>query len=224
MFLLGARTYMTYSKKWTLENIKKGFELFICENNRQPTPSEINAADYLPSCRQIQRIFGGLPQLRELLGYEDIYLSKGKHRSRIAQESNKKSRESETRLRDIILCERFHKPFVHIERPIDEARKTRVDFYVFNPVENFAVDIFTTETYHDLESNVYIKLREYFHLKEKIYFVVSSEKLTEGDVSLFVSRKAEKFPSNIKLISLNCFLERISSISAYQNPLPAKRA
>lgn len=146
-----------------------------------------------------------------------IYLSKEIHRSRIGFDSNKRSKVAEDRLRDILL-KKFHEPFVHIEKPIDTVRKLRADFYVFNPLENFAIDVFATETYHNLETNVYIKLQKYSHLKLKLYFVLISEKLTVGDVSLFNSRKSEKFPSNIRLITFEQFLEIIEKFPVYDDP------
>lgn len=159
-----------------------------------------------------------MPQLRELLGHKEIFLSKGKHRSKIGFESNQRSKISEAKLRDI-LYEKFHEPFVHLEKPIDTEKKLRADFYVFNPIENFCVDIFTTETSHDLASNVYIKVRKYSHLREKMYLVLLSEKLTEGDIALLTERKKNKLPENIELITLDNFIKKISSVPAYPNPI-----
>lgn len=204
--------------KWTLEIIRDGFEKFHREHDYYPkVPDDIDTCEYLPSRRQIQRTFGGLPQLRTLLGLKDIYLSKGVYRSKIGLDSNKRSRVAEDHLRDL-LYEKFHEPFVHLEKPIDTIRKLRADFYIFNPIENFAVDVFSTETYHNLETNVYIKLQKYSHLKLRLYFVLVSSKLTVGDVSHFNSRKPERFPANIQLVTLNQFLEIIKDIPAYSNP------
>lgn len=215
---------MGFKRRWTLENIKGGFDLFFQQHGRFPSVQEIDKLENLPSCRQIQRVFGGLPKLRELLGHKEIFLSKGKHRSKIGFDSNQRSRISEARLRDI-LYEKFHDPFVHLEKPIDTERKLRTDFYVFNPIENFSVDIFTTETSHDLASNVYSKVQKYSHLnlKEKMYLVLFSEKLTEENVALLIKRKKNKFPENIELITLNNFIKKISSMPAYPNPIGSSR-
>lgn len=209
---------MAFKRKWTLELVRDGLERFARENGRQPRVGEIDKLEYLPSSRQIQRLWGGLPQLRSLLGYEDTNFSKGKHRSKIAHESNRKSRLSEVRLRNL-LFEKFHEPFVHVERPIDDSRKLRADFYIYNPIENFAVDIFVTETFHDLVTNVFIKLRKYSQLKEKMYLVLLSENLTVGDVRLLIERRKTDFPENIELMTQNDFLEKISTITAYPNPI-----
>jgi len=212
---------MTFIKKWSLEDITRGIKKFVDENDRLPTSSEVDKLDYLPSSRQIQRLFGGLPNLRKLIGYDDVYLAKGKHRSKIGYAANKRSKISEDNLRDI-LYKKFHEPFVHLEKPIDPVRKLRADFYIFNPIENFAVDIFATETLHNLDTNIYIKLKKYSHLPGKMYFVLVSKELTAGDVSLFIKRKSDKFPKNIKLVTLNDFIEMIDEIPAYSNPVIKK--
>ncbi len=205
-------------RKWTLEVIQSGFERFLRENGHYPkTSDDIDNCDYLPSRRQIQRIFGGLPKLRLALNLKDIYLARGIHRSKIGIDSNKRSKIAEDKLLDILFA-KFHEPFVHLEKPIDVNRKLRADFYIFNPIENFAVDVFTTETYHNLESNVYIKLQKYSHLKLRLYLVLISEKLSAGDIAHFNSRKPERFPSNIKLIALDDFLILIQSIPTFEDP------
>lgn len=203
--------------EWSIEEIAVGFKRFLKDNNRLPTSQEVDKLKYLPSSRQIQRLFGGLPQLRKLIGYNDVYFSKGKHRSKIGFESNRRSRISENKLRDI-LYKKFHEPFVHQEKPIDIERKLRADFYVFNPQQNFSVDIFVTETFINLGTNVYIKLQKYSHLKEKMYLVLFSEKLTEEDVALLIERKKSRFPENIELITFDNFIKKISSIPAYSDP------
>lgn len=79
---------MGYKSIWTIEKIKEGFERFEKENGRLPRALEVDSISYLPSARQIQRAFGGLVELRKLIGYEDNNFSAGKHRSKIGLESN----------------------------------------------------------------------------------------------------------------------------------------
>ncbi len=213
---------MSFSKKWSIENIQAGFQRFEKEFGHLPTGPEVDKTDYLPSSRQIQRLFGGLPELRVLLGHKYINFSKGIHRSRIGVSANYRSRISESKLRDI-LYKKFHEPFVHVEKPIDPIRKIRADFYIFNPIENFSVDIFTTETSHDLSTNVGIKLNKYSHFQEKMYLVLLSEKLTAGDILLLLKRKKNKFPSNVQLVTLEDFINVIKTIPSYQNPTILKK-
>lgn len=205
-------------QQWTLEKIRDGFEKFIQEHQRLPTSPEVDASLYLPSSRQIQRLFGGLPQVRELLGYSDTNFSKGSHRQNIAHAANRISRETENKVRDI-LFEKFHEPFVHIERPIDSLKKTRTDFFVFNPLENFCVDVFATETSHNLGTHLHIKLKKYSHIQQKIYFVLFSENLTEGDIRTLLSNRKEDLPKTIQVVTLPSFIKIISLMPAYPNPI-----
>lgn len=207
-----------FKQKWTIELLQKSFARFIKEHNREPSALEIDQCEYLPSSRQIQRLYGGLPQLREKLGFENTHFGQGKHRSKIAHEGNTKSRLSEENLKEM-LCERFHEPFVHVEKLIDKERKVRVDFYVFNPQENFAVDIFVTETFHSLVGHTNHKINKYFDYKEKLFLVLSSEKLKAGDLKILLSRKKNEIPKNITIIHQKEFLQLIADIPPYKNPV-----
>ena len=129
-------------KKWSLDNIKLGFEKFEKEYGRLPTAIEIDKVKYLPSSRQIQRLFGGLPNIRKLLGYTDIHFGAGTYRANIGKNVNIRGREGEIMIKNFLI-QKFHTPFVHIERPLEESTKSRLDFYVYSPSGNFAVDVFT---------------------------------------------------------------------------------
>jgi hypothetical protein len=48
---------------YSIEELRNGFEHFYQENGHYPTAPEIDRCKYLPSARQIQRNFGGLPKL-----------------------------------------------------------------------------------------------------------------------------------------------------------------
>ncbi|MES2971937.1 MAG: hypothetical protein V4702_06475 [Patescibacteria group bacterium] len=45
---------------WTIEEIKAGFEAFVKDYGRYPTALEIDAYEFLPSSRSLQRSYGGL--------------------------------------------------------------------------------------------------------------------------------------------------------------------
>ncbi len=67
-----------HKKFWLIEEIKNGFERFLKENQRYPSAVEIDARNYLPIARQLQRRFGGVPEFRKLIGLEDLHFGKGK--------------------------------------------------------------------------------------------------------------------------------------------------
>ncbi|MDD4819113.1 MAG: hypothetical protein PHH27_02975, partial [Candidatus Colwellbacteria bacterium] len=117
--------------RYSIEEIKEGFERFKVINGRLPIAPEIDKIDYLPSSRQIQRRFGGLENLRKTLGYTDTNFGKGLFRSEITNRVNKRGRESEKTL-EKILKDKFGEVFVHTEKIFDDS-KNRVDFYIYCP-------------------------------------------------------------------------------------------
>lgn len=208
---------MPKTRKWNLENIRSGFERFEKENGRLPSSIEIDQTLYLPSARQVTRLFGGLPQLRTIIGYTDIHFGKGENRSSIGHRSYELAIISEANLGQK-LCTYFHEVFVHIERPV-RGSKVRLDFYVYNQTKNFGVDIFNTENIPNLRSNLTAKSRKYSGFKELLYFVVQSEGVTENDILNHNLGKAGQLLPNMKLISLNSFLEEIKKFIPHNNPL-----
>ena len=100
---------------WSIQKIKEGFEKFERDNGRLPTAPEIDKLDYLPSSRQIQRKFGGLEKLRQVLGYKDTNFGRGAFRSEIANRVNRRGRDVEIQL-EKILSNKFNEVFVHTEK------------------------------------------------------------------------------------------------------------
>ena len=58
---------MTKKSIWTVERITEGINRFINEERREPTARDFDLSPYLPSARQIQRAYGGLPAFRKLI-------------------------------------------------------------------------------------------------------------------------------------------------------------
>ncbi len=100
---------------WTKENILDGLTKFFDETNRYPTSFEIDANEFLPSSRQIQRSFGGLPKLRKELGLKISNYTKGRVRSDLAKALSKRGSMSE-RYFEKILVDKFGEYFVHVEK------------------------------------------------------------------------------------------------------------
>lgn len=203
---------------WTTEKIKQGFEDFMLKNGRLPRAHEIDTLENLPSSRLIQRKFGGLESLRKELGFEDSHFGKGKFRSIIANDVNGRGRKSELDLEDY-LVEHFGEVFVHSEKMLEDS-KVRVDFYVYNPDDNFAVDIFYADTMRTLQSNVNIKVKKYTRHTTKIYLVSANTSITQDNLDRYSSSKIIPLPSTVILISLENFIKYIEKVNSYPNPLP----
>lgn len=204
------------SSLWDIEKIKEGFEKFQIQHGRLPTSPEIDQLEYLPSSRQIQRKFGGLEKLRNLLGYKDTHFGKGKFRGQIANRSNIRGRDTELVL-EKILRDKFGEVFVHTEKIFDDS-KNRVDFYIYSPDGNFGIDIFYTETMRDLQKNINIKIDKYKNFKESLYFVVGNNNFTQETIDLYNKNKSKKIPPNIGIINLETLLYFIKDKKIYSQP------
>lgn len=141
---------------WTEEKIKVGFMRFCNEHDRLPRSHEIDSVDYLPSSRLIQKKFDGLEKLRAKLGFTDTHFGKGDFRSVIAHNANVMGYNYERELEQLLYTQ-FGEVFVHSEKMLGTS-KGRVDFFVYSPNGNFAIDIFYSGTMRTLQSNVNIKV------------------------------------------------------------------
>ena len=205
---------------WTLDNIRDGLEYFRELKGRYPTALEIDIFEYLPSSRQIQRKFGGLQRLRESLGHPDIHLGTGKYRSLISHKIGKRGRNAEIDL-EKLLIEKFGEIFVHTEKlfDIDKNRKLRVDFYIYCPEGNFGIDVFTTDNFHNLESNVNAKIGKYINFPNELFLVIAGEEITQQALDLYVSRKTKSMPLLVKLITLATLKEILVTRRSYPDPI-----
>lgn len=201
---------------YSIEEIKIGFERFLRERGHYPTAPEIDMCAYLPSARQMQRNFGGLPKLREQLGLVDTNFGVGKFRSAIAGSRNRTGFKAERDL-ERILIDHFGEPFVHVEKPIDETGRRRFDFFIYARDVKFGIDVFYSETKHDIQNNVNIKIDNYTGTSVPVYFVLANTKIPQSvldEVSLAKSRKP--IPSNIKLVAMDNFLELVNGMRPHK--------
>lgn len=201
---------------WNLENLKEGFERFKIEHGRLPIAPEIDKLDYLPSSRQIQRRFGGLEQLRKILGYEDIHFGKGTFRSQIATRTGIRGRAAELAL-EKILRQKFGEVFVHTERIFDDS-KNRVDFYIYTPDGNFGIDVFYTETMKDLHKNINLKIGKYMKFPHKLFFVIGNDAFSQQDLDTYTTKKRKALPEYCRIINLAELQTLITPMNAYPKP------
>ncbi|MFA6295701.1 MAG: hypothetical protein WC666_04815 [Candidatus Paceibacterota bacterium] len=204
---------------WTQAKLKIAFDRYISENGRLPTAPEVDRTEYLPSARQIQRRFGGLKALRELLGYEDTDFGSGSNRSSIATRGNLKAKEAEREL-EIMLSQIFGEPFVHAEKYYGPGRN-RADFIVYTKDQIFGIDVFTTETIHDLQKNVALKIDKYLDFPKNVtlYFVVVSKNLDEADVTKACVGmvKITKLPE-LQIVTPKGLFDKVRDLSPFPNP------
>jgi hypothetical protein len=206
-------------KIWTAERLKVAFDRYIAENGRLPTAPEVDHTDYLPSARQIQRRFGGLKALRQLLGYDDTDFGSGKSRSAIALRGNLRAKEAERELEQE-LSQLFGEPYVHSEKYYGPGRN-RADFIVYTKNGIFGIDVFTTETKHDLQKNVALKVDKYLDFPKtvQLFFVVVSKNLDEDAVENACKGmvKISKLPELV-IVTPKGLFDHVRGMKPYSDP------
>ncbi len=116
------------------------------------------------------------------------------------------------------LQKQFGEVFVHSEKMLAES-KVRVDFYIYTPDGNFAVDIFYPDTMRTLQSNVNIKAKKYEFHTAQIYLVSANSSISQEYLNRYSDSKNIPLHSNVTLVSLENFLGLIKNMSKYPNPL-----
>lgn len=213
MFQLRVNDIIYTMALWTAEKIREGFEKFYQKKGRYPTVTEIDQTRYLPSSRQIQRKFGGLKNFRKSSGYAINDFGSGKARSEIAGKSGKTGRAGE-RIVEKILVDHFGEEFVHVEKVWGQT-KQRLDFYVYNPKTSFGVEVITAADKSSFTINLNIKIRRYLDPDYPLFFVIINHHLTQDLLDVLISRKKLSLPNKSEVVSLERFIEKISTYPRY---------
>ncbi len=95
----------------------------------------------------------------------------------------------------------------------------RVDFYVYCPEGNFAVDIFHSSTLNTLQSNVNIKVSKYTNHTVKLYLVSANTNISQDSLDVYLKARNKSLPSNICLLSMIKFISLIKDMKVYCNPI-----
>lgn len=204
---------MGRKEKWSIDDLKNGFERFFKERGHYPTAIEIDECTYLPSSRQFQRRFGGLTKFRALIGLTDTHFGKGKYRSNISNRVGKRGSEAEQKL-EKILINHFGEAFVHIEKPINpQTRRIRYDFFIYAKDSVFAVDVFYSDTKRLTNINLDLKLNSYKNTSTPLFLVMANPDISQEELDNIAEHKPNKpVPGHIKLITLTNFLAIIDRI------------
>ncbi|HEX8974865.1 MAG TPA: hypothetical protein VF817_05315 [Patescibacteria group bacterium] len=209
---------MSKPKQWTLEKVKEGFEKFLQINGRYPAAYDIDDCEFLPSSRQIQRIFGGLVNLRKTFSLPIENYTKGQEGSEKAIRINETGKRCELLIFEL-LKDRFDEKFVHIEKPLDRAYKNRYDFYVYAKPFNFAVDVFSTDDSRSLVNIMNLKAKKYqrsINHKEKLYFVCFEDNLDWKRVEKWLANRKNPFPKNWAVMDTDLFEKEILKYAQFK--------
>lgn len=195
---------------WTKNKIKEGFDKFYQEHGRYPTALEIDAYAGLPSSRQIQRRFGGLPKLRQELDLGTLDFTKGSVRSQTAQYIGKRGLDFEKAVRKI-LVDKFGEVFVHEQKPFNDYAG-RLDFFVYAKNNKFGIDVFFASDEHNLVGCINSKQRLYKRFSDKLILLQLNPGIDQKVIDQYLSNKKNALPSNIAVLSLDKFLVFLKTI------------
>lgn len=192
---------------WTLEEIHAGLEQFKRMHGKYPDAYEVDAFEYLPACRSIQRSHGGYKRVRELLGLPIIHA--GEHRSMLQKISNHRGKDIEWDLyQDLV--QRFGEEFVHREAPLGERGWTRLDCLVFTKQGKFGVDIFYASKPHIVKTTIVIKTRDnkhYDRLGFPIFLIVANDIISQSAIDTMMANKKYLLPQNVRVLTRLQFAE-----------------
>lgn len=189
--------------EFTLDAIREGLEKFNKEYGYYPTAEEIDGCPYLPSSRHIQRKFGGLKKVRELLGLSEFDYRRGSRRQVTINKFLQLSIKSEREIREF-LDKRYGEICVHEEKSYGEGRN-RVDFFVYAR-ENFAVEVFNTYSLRNLSKNLNSKLHKFNDFPFKLYFVVTGGGFSQVSIDALISNKKDlPLSANMKCLIIQEF-------------------
>jgi hypothetical protein len=208
------------NQKWTLETIRNGVERFINESQRMPTATDFDHTEYLPTSRQIQRIYGGMSTLRETLGYGKLDFTKGKERTAISTKASLDGIAAEEYL-EAILIKQFGESFVHTQKRYSFGTKNRFDFFIYAQNVCFGVDVFTTGRQEYISTNVRHKIKKYkdFNVSVPIFFVVLGGNYSIQDIThASDSVKELRSHKNIQLVNESQFLSYTGNQHALNTP------
>lgn len=171
--------------------MKDGFEKFYEAHQRYPTATEIDNYRHLPSSRQIQRRFGGLPQLRKELGLSGPNdFTKGIYSSERARSINKRAHGLEAEVY-VYFVNIFGKPFVHREYFFTDDARTRTDFFIYHKDGSFSVDVFYPKDRRNLLGCLNSKQRTYSKVTtlHPVIFLMMNEEIKEEEIGEILARK-----------------------------------
>ena len=171
---------------------------------------EIDTFPYLPSSRQLQRKFNGVPAIRQRLELPILDFTRGDARSKKASLIGKRGLDSEKKVRDLLI-RHFGEIFVHEQKPFNDY-SGRLDFFIYGKDKNFGVDVFFASDRHNLIGCVNNKQRLYQNINFHLIFLQTNPLLTQVEIDLILLHKIKRLLPNVEVMCLSRFQDFIKSI------------
>lgn len=191
--------------KWTIEKIKEGFESFYNDHGCYPTATEVDQYAKLPSARQIQRKFGGLPAVRKLLKLKgQLDYTTGEHSAERARKINLRASKVNLVVSEY-LENTFGKSSVYRSFSNNDDKRGNVDFYVKYMDDCFAVDIFVPKDLRSISNCLNSKLlsNKGINDDDKIIFLMMNDSIDEIKMNALMGNRKKKLKSNQSVMSFN---------------------
>lgn len=203
---------MSHKRTWTLSKVRSGVNTFYNKHNRYPVSRDFDLDPNLPSARHVQRIFGGLVELRKKLKIiSEKDFSKGTHSSIRAQKIKKDSRATHKTLLSIL----ENAPeglLIEQKVPITNGRCS-LDFRLSNKGSVCVVEAVNPKDDRTLVECIANKLRKIERIKkepEKVFIVVMNKKINQEKIEVMEKRKTEPLNRKVvEILSLDSFKERL---------------
>lgn len=197
-------------KAWQIEDLNRGFKKFYEIHGYYPASHEIDAFEFLPSARSIQRRFGGLVNIRKDLGLNtQLDLRMGEHSSKRAKKINARAHKIEKEIYDY-LADIFGIEFVHREHFFTDDRRTRTDFFIYCKDGNFSVDVFFPKDRHNFIGCLNSKMKTYKDvnmLQYPVIFLQMNENISQEEIKNILERKKNKLSPQQKVMVFAEFKE-----------------
>jgi len=197
--------------KWDLNKIKYGFEEFYKLNKKYPSALEIDKYPLLPSSRQVQRKFGGLKELRKLLGLpeEDLDYTRGSVRSSVAKAIGERGKNFEKEVYSLLVG-KFGEIFVHQQKPFNNY-KSRADFFIYAKDYKFGIDVFCPKDLHSFVCCVNIKEKTYINPDFDMIFLSINPDINQSLINKFITRRRNN--TSHKVMDFDEFKKYINTIT-----------
>ena len=201
---------------WTDDELLSGFRKYFEVYKRYPTALEIDAFEFLPTSRSIQRSYGGLVAIRKKLKIGDVIdYTKGAYRSKKASVAYKRAQDYEKLFYEYLIS-KVPEVRVH-EHKIIRPGNVACDFFVYTgDTRGIAIDLFYTDEVRSISSIVNTKIKTYKNaIRYPIYFVLMCDnRVDQKKVDAITLNRKILLPDNITVTTEQHFKENFKTIVA----------
>lgn len=199
---------------WSKDEIVAGVKEFMDNNGRFPKAIEFDSNAFLPSARSIQRTFGGVIGLKNVLGITGDY-HRGTYRSTLIRKINLRGYDDEQRV-GAMLESRFGEVCVHRQGLAGNTSSERLDFIVFYRGGKFGVDTFFPDSVSNLAKIINIKQGKYQDFIHPIYFVVMNEIISQDEIDAVTANKTIPTKAGIFVMTKDAFIRTHWRVTCFE--------